>query len=113
MRIDIVSKHENALLGRQEIEFEVKEAKLTPSRKEIREKIAAILGADEKKLVVDVFRTSYGTPLVMGSARIYRNEKDLKGAELDYVIARNFGKPEKPKAGEAEQKPAPKAGANK
>ena|SRR3989344_5822112 len=97
MKMDVKTKHENALLGRQEVEFTVSEVKSTPSRKEIREKVAALLNADEKNLIVDVFGTSYGTSEIKGVARVYKNERDLKRTELEYIVHRNFGKPEKPK----------------
>ena len=106
MRIDITKKHENNLLGRQEVDFIVKESSTTPSRKELREKIAALLGANEKHLVVDVYDTTFGTSEVKGTARVYKDENNMKKSELEYVVSRNFGKPEKPKAAEAETAPA-------
>ena len=92
MRVNIVSKKENPLLGRQDIEFEVRESNVTPSRKELRAQIAAQANADEKNLVVDVLRQHYGTTEVEGNARIYKGEKDLKRTETNKVLIRNFGK---------------------
>lgn len=102
MRIDIVSKKDNKILGRQEVEFTVKEVTSTPSRAEIRKKIAATLNADEKCLIVDVMETAYGSREISGTARVYSNAVDLKKTELPFIITRNFGK-------EEEKKETPKA----
>lgn len=96
MEVEIISKKENQLFNRQEIEFMAKGAGSTPSRKELRQKIAALVNADEKTMVVDVLDTSYGSADIKGVARIYKDRKDLDGLELSYVIARNF--PEEKKA---------------
>ena len=101
MKVEITSKRQNEVLNRQEIGFTVKEAGKTPSRKELREKIAALVGADEKKLVVDRLVTSYGSTGVSGTVRVYKDEKDLRELEIKPIVERNFGKPEKPKPAEA------------
>ena len=106
MKVNIISKKENPLLARQEIEFEVKDSKVTPSRKEIRQQIAAHINTDEKHLVVDVLVQSYGSTEIKGVARVYKDEKDIKRTETKKVIIRNFGK-----EAVAKKKPAPAAGA--
>ncbi len=106
MRINIVSKEENPLFNRTEVEFEVKETPKTPSRKDIRAQLAALVNADEKGMVVDVLRQGYGTSEVKGSARIYKSEKDMKRTEVAKVIIRNFGK-----EAVAKKKATPAAGA--
>ncbi|HLC92833.1 MAG TPA: 30S ribosomal protein S24e [archaeon] len=106
MKVDITDKRENSILQRQEITFTVKEAGTTPSRKELREKIAALLGADEKSLVVDVLKTGYGTTQVSGKARVYKSEKELRRLETKPMVERNLGRPEKKKA--EEEMPAAK-----
>ncbi len=97
MKVEITSKHDNHILNRKEINFTVKDAQATPSRKELREKIAALAGADEKTLVIDVLKTSYGTTQVLGVARVYKTEKDLRATELRQIVERNLGRPEKAK----------------
>lgn len=92
MRVNIVSKEENPLFSRTEIEFETKDTPKTPSRKELREQIAALVNADEKNMVVDVLQQSYGTSEVTGSARVYKDEKAMKRTEVAKIIIRNFGK---------------------
>ena len=80
-------------------------AKQTPSRKDLREKLAALVDAKEDMLVVDVLETHYGTPDLKGTARVYKDAKELKKTELSYIVKRNF--PEK--KAEAEAIPAPPA----
>ncbi len=92
MRISIISKEENPLLARQDIGFEAKDVSKTPSRKEIRGQLAALVNADEKSLVVDILEQNYGSSEVHGKARVYKNEKDMKRTEVAKVIIRNFGK---------------------
>ncbi len=92
MRVNIISKEENPLYSRTEIEFEAKDTPNTPSRKELREQISALVDADGKSMVVDVLRQSYGTSEIRGSARVYKDEKAMRRAEVAKVIIRNFGK---------------------
>ncbi|MCR4369312.1 MAG: 30S ribosomal protein S24e [archaeon] len=102
MRVHIESKTQNPLLNRQEVSFTVKEAQATPSRQEIRKQVAAHTNADEKMLVVDVLKTSFGSTDLSGTARIYKSEEELKKTELPFIKVRNFGK-------EVEKKEEPKA----
>jgi small subunit ribosomal protein S24e len=104
MDVEIISRKENKILNRQEVGFLVKGAGATPSRKELREKIAALLNADEKTIIVDVLKTSYGSTELKGIARIYKNKKDLERLELSYVIARNFPEEKKTTATTAPNK---------
>lgn len=109
MKVDVTEKRQNKILQRQEINFTVKESGRTPSRKELREKVAALVGADEKNLVIDVLKTSYGTVNVSGVARVYKSNEELRALETKPIIERNFGKAEKPKPAEGEALPAAKA----
>ncbi len=105
MKVEITSKRENPLMIRQELEFKVKEVNATPSRKDVRQQVAALANADEELMVVDVFETSYGTTEFSGKARVYKNQETLRKTELKQMIGRNFGAGEKKKQEEA---PAPK-----
>ena len=53
MELEITGKKENKTLQRQEVEIEIKNTKLTPSRKELRPKIAALLGAKEGLTIIE------------------------------------------------------------
>lgn len=107
MEVEIISKKDNTLFGRQEIEFAVTQATSTPSRKDLREKVAAQVNADAKTMVIDVLDTSFGTADLKGIARVYKNEKDMKRIELAYVVKRNFPQ-QKEVQGQAAPAPATK-----
>ena len=107
MRIDIGTRKDNKMLGRQEVGFTIKEVTSTPSRAEIRKKIAASLNADEKRLIVDTLETQFGSREISGTARVYSSAEDLKKTELPFLITRNFGKEEK------KEEPAKEAGGKK
>lgn len=111
MKISIVSKKENPLLSRLDVEFEAKEVTATPSRRELRQQLAALTSADEKLLIVDVLGQEYGTQEVKGTARVYKTEKDLKRTETKKLIARNFGKEAVAKKKPEATKPATEAAA--
>ena len=94
MIVNIDEKNENPVLNRTEIKFSVKEAQKTPSRKEIKQKIIALINSDEKLTVIDVLETRYGTSDLKGIAKIYKDEKQMKKIEEKYILTRNFGKEE-------------------
>ena len=94
MIVNIDEKNENPVLNRTEIKFSAKEAQKTPSRKEIKEKIIALTNSDEKLTVIDVLETRYGTSDLKGTAKIYKDEKQMKKIEEKYILTRNFGKEE-------------------
>jgi len=98
LKLEIQEKKENPLIGRQEISFSVTETKATPSRKELREAIAAQTNSKEKNIIVDVLDTRFGTTDFKGEARVYENEEQLKKIELKPIVVRNFGKTEEKKA---------------
>ncbi len=108
MRVEIITKKENPLLKRQDVEFIVKETKITPSREELRKQISAQTNSNEKNVVVGVLETNYGSTETKGIARIYKSNEDLKKTELEHIIKRNFKAEEKKEeAPKAEATPAP------
>ncbi len=106
MIVNIDKKNENPVLNRTEIKFSAKEAQKTPSRKEIKQKIIALINSDEKLTVIDVLETRYGTSDLKGTAKIYKDEKQMKKIEEKYILARNFGKKEEAKAENKTEAPA-------
>lgn len=86
MNIEI-EKQRNELLHRTAIIAKVKGPK-TVSRKELLKKVAAMLGADEKLLVVDKISQESGKQSVIAYLKLYDNSKALKELELNYKIKR-------------------------
>ncbi|MBN2067673.1 MAG: 30S ribosomal protein S24e [Candidatus Diapherotrites archaeon] len=104
MQVDILKKNENKALERTEIAFKIEGCSTTPSRKELRGKIAALTNSKEELLVVDRIKHRFGSKLVTGTARAYSKEGQLRKIEEAYLIARNEGKKAK-KGEQAEEKP--------
>lgn len=102
MEIRIESERYNPLLKRKEVYFRIKFNGKTPSRKEIREKIAGLLNAEPERFVVQYIKTEFGKKEAKCYAKIYDTAEDLKRIEEDYVLIRNF--PELKKEEKAETK---------
>lgn len=93
MKVEIESKEKNSLLHRTDISFKVENAEKTPSRKDLREKIAALAVSKPELLVLGSLRHKYGTMQVFGSARVYDTIESLERIELLKAKRKNF--PEK------------------
>lgn len=110
MNIDVKTKAENKLLGRNEVHFEVEHPKAaTPNRSEVRKQLAAKLGAEENAVVIRSIHSHFGSSKSIGLAHVYKSEKELQSIEPKYIIARNS--PKKDKKGEVpkEEAKAPEA----
>ncbi|MEM0343796.1 MAG: 30S ribosomal protein S24e [Thermoplasmata archaeon] len=117
MEVEIVSKRENQLLERIEVEFKASHAKEgTPQREAVREKIAALLKAPKERVIVDHMESEFGMSETVGYAKIYRTKEAAMKYEREQILVRNRLK-EKVKvekkapaaAGKAGAAPAPKA----
>ncbi len=92
MDLEIVTQKENKVLQRQQIVLKAKDGKLTPSRKELRPKIAAMLNAKEELTVIKKIQHSFGKREALIEANVYENEEALKRAEQKHLIERDSGK---------------------
>jgi ribosomal protein S24E len=86
MEIEL-EKTRNDLLNRTNIFAKIRAAK-TPSRKELLSKVAAMLGVDEKLIVVDKIVPSFGEKIISSYIKCYDDLKSLKEIELEYKIKR-------------------------
>lgn len=113
MEVKITNQKENPLLKRKEIVFEAEhKGGVTPSKKEVRSRLAALLTADEKLLIVDEYASSVGSGTSCGRARLYSDEKMLAKAETKPTVRKNFEnktKKEKKQAAGGTDAPAPAA----
>ncbi|AKB49967.1 SSU ribosomal protein S24e [Methanosarcina barkeri str. Wiesmoor] len=89
MDIRILKDKNNALLNRRELDFIVKYEGSTPSRNDVRNKLAAMLNAPLELVVVQRLKTEYGMQEGKGYAKIYENADRMKDVELEYVLKRN------------------------
>ena len=88
MDIKILKDKKNALLNRRELEFVVKYEGPTPSRNDVRNKLAAILNAPFEMLVIQRIKTEYGMQESEGYAKLYENANRMKEVELEYILKR-------------------------
>ncbi|WXG41158.1 MAG: 30S ribosomal protein S24e [Candidatus Freyarchaeum deiterrae] len=108
MEVSINSKKENQLLEREEITFTVNhDLKGTPSREEIKNKLAALLNVDTQKLFIKKIETEYGASKSKGTANIYKSSERALLVEPKYIVKRNLGEPETEKGKKAEPKEKP------
>jgi small subunit ribosomal protein S24e len=91
MEIQIIKDKTNSLLNRREISLRVKD-KSTPSRIEVKGKLAALLNSKPELIVIERLDTIYGKQELMGTACIYHAEERLKQLAHQHLIARDAPK---------------------
>jgi|WetSurMetagenome_2_1015567.scaffolds.fasta_scaffold05109_12 ribosomal protein S24E len=103
MEVKIISKKENALLKRKEVQFQVEHTQgKTPERLDIKRSIASELQVSDKLVFVKRMKTLTGTNTAVGFANAYESAEQAKRIEPAYIQKRN-SPPEKPKEEEAKQ----------
>ena len=103
MEVKIVSKKENPLLQRKEIEFIVDHGPKgkTPDRLDLKRSVAAELKISDSLVFIKKTKTMTGTNRAIGVANAYENVEQAKLVEPEYILKRN-SPPEKPKEEESE-----------
>jgi small subunit ribosomal protein S24e len=98
MEVKILTKKENPILKRKEVNFLVEHGPRgkTPERLEVKKGIAAELKTSEELVFVKKMRTMTGTDTAIGVANAYETKEQAKLIEPEYIIKRN-SPPEKPK----------------
>ncbi len=97
MEVRIVSKKENPLLKRKEIQFAILHSlSKTPQRLDVKRSIASELQASDKLVFIKKMQTLTGTNSTIGEANVYESEVQAKLIEPKYITKRN-SPPEKPK----------------
>ncbi|MCZ7394721.1 MAG: hypothetical protein ABOK23_02540 [Candidatus Methanoperedens sp.] len=102
MEIQIIKDKTNPILNRREISLKIKE-RATPSRIEVKGKLAALLNSKPELIVIEHLDTIYGKQELTGTACIYQSEERLKQLAHQHLVARDAPKA---KEGEAEAAPA-------
>jgi ribosomal protein S24E len=90
--MEVVSRTENKLLNRVEIEFRWShKGNQTPSKKEVMDLVKTLEpGSNPDLIVVKNCKTRYGQALTTGNALIYETEEAIK-VEPDYIHERHKG----------------------
>lgn len=90
MKIKIEEKTENPLLNRQDITFLVEHPNSsTPTRLDIRAKLAALLNCPEDQLYVIKLHGQYGQFVTRGLAHYYSSKELALTHEQKYVLKRH------------------------
>ncbi len=107
METEVLSRRENPLLDRVEIEFRTRHpSEPTPTRDALREEIAKIAKAKKDLVIIDRVNSDFGRPETTGYAKVYKNKDKILSVERKHILIRNgLLKPEKEPA---KKKPEPK-----
>jgi ribosomal protein S24E len=100
LKTDLKTTKTNPLIGRKEIEFEIKE-QATPSRAEVRRDIAVIMKTDLDKVWVRQIETKTGTHTTVGLVHVYDDSAKALQVEPEHIIKRN----QAPAPAEKEEEP--------
>jgi small subunit ribosomal protein S24e len=107
MDIEIVEKKNNPLLQRTEVRFMLHHTNAqTPSRDQVREKLAAQVGSKKSLVVVESMNSLFGRSQTRGYARVYETPEAIGKNEPTYLLKRNKLEDLKPKKKEREAPPA-------
>jgi len=108
MEIEILSKKENRLIDRIELEVLAKHLGApTPKREELRDLVAVAVKAEKDRVIVDWFETSYGTGVTKGYVKVYPTKQRALEVEERPILVRNKLAAPKPKAEKKAAKPPP------
>ena len=97
MEVKIVSKRHNPLIGRTEIDFEVRSDE-TPKRIEVRKELASMLNVELDRVYVVKMLTKTGLRLTVGRAHVYDSAERAVFIEPEHIKRRNS--PEAEEGGE-------------
>jgi len=90
MEIRIIETKENPLLGRKEIYFEViHEGEPTPSRKDVKGKLVAMLDLNPETTVIQYIRSYFGSKVSKGYAKAYESKERMSYIEPEYILKRD------------------------
>ncbi len=91
MEVEIVSRSKNPFFDREEVVFIVKhEREGTPSRVEVRRKLAALLNVSLDQVFLRKLETEYGIGWSRGAARVYSSKDAALRIEPKHIIKRNL-----------------------
>jgi len=90
LEVYVENERYNPLLRRKEVYCRLSFDGKTPSRGEVRAKIAGLMNAELERVVVDYIKTEFGKTEAKSYVKIYDTVDDLKAIEEDHIIERNL-----------------------
>lgn len=94
MEIEIESRKENKLLGREEIHCIIKYDGATPTRKKVKEALKNQFGL-QGFILIQYIKPMFGVKEAKVYAKVYSSEEEARKVENEYIIARNIETKEK------------------
>jgi len=93
LQIEITDEKKNPLIDRTELTFRIDHfGEGTPNRLDIKKKIAAMQGSDEKLTIIRKLNTVYGSSYTIGKVNIYTDVSELQFYEPFHIQVRNLEK---------------------
>ncbi len=89
MDIKIIKEKNNALLNRRELNLNIGFDGATPSRSDLKAKVAAMLNVAQELVIIQKMEKQFGKQAVSAYVKIYENADRMKQVEAKYVIERN------------------------
>ncbi len=105
MDINIIKDKNNALLNRRELKLTVTFDDATPSRNDVKNKLAAMLDVPLELVIVQDIVNEFGKQELKVYVKVYEDEDRMKQVEEAYVLERN--KLPEPEVAEEEEEVAP------
>jgi len=105
LKVEIVSKMENKLLDRVEVNFKIDhDGESTPSRDAVKTALAGSLDMEKDLIVVSDMASKYGVGSTEGYAKAYFSAESAKKYERNHLLVRNKLAEKKQKAAKAKKK---------
>ncbi len=104
MEVYVENERYNPLLKRREVYCRLSFDGKTPSRAEVRAKIAGLMNAELERVIVDYIKTEFGKTEARCYVKIYDTVEDLKSIEEDHIIERNLKAEEGQEGGQEGEK---------
>jgi ribosomal protein S24E len=93
LKLIITKEVDNPLLSRKRVNFKILHQKMpTPSRIEVRTKIAAQFNVDLATVFIDKMESKYGQECTIGLAKIYETPEKAQQHEKKYIQKRDQSK---------------------
>ncbi|MFW9998787.1 MAG: 30S ribosomal protein S24e [Candidatus Hodarchaeota archaeon] len=93
LNVEIKEEKKNPLIDRVELSFRIDHfSESTPNRLDVKKKIAALQGTDEKLTIITNLKTRFGASHTIGKAHIYTDANELQFYEPFHIQVRNLEK---------------------
>ena len=108
LQIEITDEKKNPLIDRTELTFRIDHfGEGTPNRLDIKKKIAAMQGSDEKLTIIRKLQTYFGSSYTIGKVYIYTDVSELQFYEPFHIQVRNLEKEKREEIYQFKRRKAP------